>query len=184
MKKTLFLLVAVLFISFLKSAKVQAYVIPQQDTNARAFYVFGPDGNPLVGAEDSTMEIFIDVPADERSSLTIEVYDPDTGNFFDWREPLYEVDFKPVLNEWNTTCVFELHGETLLDSTEFALSPEWDRRWYLFGPYDKSEGEKVGDYYRFRLVATGISGDDQNLFRVRISPESAESYAEKVKIRL
>ena len=184
MKKKLFLFTVVLFSLSLFGFKARAYVIPYQDTKARAFYVFGPEGNSLVGAEDNRMEIVIDVPSNELSSLTIDVYDPDTGNFFDWREPIYEVAFKPTLNEWNTTCRFEIFGSSFLDSVELNLSPEWDREWYRFGPYDKSQGEKIGNYYRFRLIAAGIRGDDQNLFKVRISPESAESYSEKVKIRL
>jgi large repetitive protein len=185
MKKSVVVTLAVLFLSSLFFIpQANAYVIPYEDTKARAFYVFGPDGNSLAGAEDSRMEIVIDVPYNELSSLTVDVYDPDTGNFFDWREPIYETNFKPTLNEWNTKCRFELFGEKLLDSTDFDLSPEWDRRWYRFGPYDKSDGERVGDYYRFRLVATGLKGDDQNLFRVRIYPETAESHSNKVKIRL
>jgi len=93
MKKKLFLFTVVLFSLSLFGFKARAYVIPYQDTKARAFYVFGPEGNSLVGAEDNRMEIVIDVPSNELSSLTIDVYDPDTGNFFDWREPIYEVAF-------------------------------------------------------------------------------------------
>ncbi|MDP8216610.1 MAG: PKD domain-containing protein [Candidatus Kaelpia imicola] len=184
MKKLLFTLAVVFYALSLFGFKASAYVIPYQDTRARAFYVFGLEGNNLAGAEDNRMEIVIDIPSDELSSVVIEVYDPDTGNFFDWREPIYEVNFKPTLNEWNTTCRFEFYGRELLDSVELNLSREWDRKWYRFGPYDKNQGEKVDKYYRFRLVATGISGSDQNLFKIRISPESAQSYSEKVKIRL
>jgi len=184
MKRTLFTFAVVFYVLSLLGVKALAYVIPYQDTRAKAFYVFGSKGNSLAGAEDNVMEIVIDVPSNELSSVIIEVYDPDTGNFFDWREPIYEVNFKPTLNEWNTTCRFEFYGKDLLDSVELNLSREWDRKWYRFGPYDKNQGKKIDGYYRFRLVATGISGNDQNLFRVRISPESAQSYSEKIKIRL
>ncbi|MDP8234364.1 MAG: PKD domain-containing protein [Candidatus Saelkia tenebricola] len=184
MKKILFIFAVVFFTLSVFGFKASAYVIPSQDTKARAFYVFGSEGNTLAGAEDNVMEIVIDVPSSELSNVIIEVYDPDTGNFFDWREPIYEVNFKPSLNEWNTTCEFEFYGRELLDSVRLNFSRELDRKWYRFGPYDKTQGKEVDGYYRFRLVATGISGNDQNLFRVRISPESAQSHSEKIKIRL
>ncbi|MDP8252868.1 MAG: hypothetical protein P9X27_00490, partial [Candidatus Kaelpia aquatica] len=121
MKRTLFTFAVVFYVLSLLGVKALAYVIPYQDTRAKAFYVFGSKGNSLAGAEDNVMEIVIDVPSNELSSVIIEVYDPDTGNFFDWREPIYEVNFKPTLNEWNTTCRFEFYGKDLLDSVELNL---------------------------------------------------------------
>ncbi|MFA6637062.1 MAG: hypothetical protein WCV56_08205, partial [Candidatus Omnitrophota bacterium] len=172
-KKILF---AIGFVAvFAMSSMLFAYNIPYQNSRAHAFYVFGPEGDPLMGAGDSTMEIFVDVPVDEQNKVTIEVYDPDTGGFFDWIVPG---------NEWNTACKYQVYGKELLDSAEFGASPEWDQKWYMFGPYDKTQGEKVGDIYRFRIVVTGIKGDDENLFRVKVSPKSAESWAGKVMVRL
>lgn len=152
-----------------------AYQIPFSNSNVKYFYVFGEDGDPLMGAEDSKMEVFIDVPADEPGDVTIQVYDPDTGGFVDWRKPN---------NDWNTRCKYELYGSKLLETKEFGIDPEYDKKYYTFGPYKKTQGEKVGDYYRFRLVVTGLVGDDQNLFKVKISPNSAESFSEDITFRL
>jgi large repetitive protein len=175
MKKVIFVF-TVLFAVCAIGSVASAYQIPYEDSRVREFYVFGPDGDPLMGTEDSTQEIIVDVPADEPGYVVIEVYDPDTANFVDWRVPG---------SDWDTTCKIEVIGKGgVIDSEKFGVSPEWDQKWYMFGPYDKTQGEKVGDMYRFRLVVTGLSGDDQNLFKVRISPDSAESYCEKITFRL
>lgn len=174
MKKLTFLMLTV-FALFAIAVTASAYQIPYQDSRVRAFYVFGSDGDPLMGAEDNKMEIVVDVPADEPGAVILEVYDPDTGGFFDWRVPY---------SEWDTICKIEVIGKSVLDTAEFGVSSEWDEKWYRFGPYDKTQGEKVGDVYRFKLVVTGLNGDDQNLFKVRISPNSAESYSETITFRL
>ncbi|NQT95317.1 MAG: PKD domain-containing protein, partial [Candidatus Omnitrophica bacterium] len=56
--------------------------------------------------------------------------------------------------------------------------------YYTFGPYDKTKGKKIGDYYRFTLTAKAIRGDDANLFRLVVEPDSADVFSENITIRL
>jgi PKD repeat protein len=175
-KKITWIGIALIAISMALCGAGYAYQIPYDNTNARYLYVFGKDGDPLMGKEaGNKMEIFIDVPAAEPGDVLISVFDPNTGGKNDWKKPN---------NEWDTTCEFATYGKELLDKKEFSADPQYDHRYYTFGPYSKDKGEKVGDHYRFRLVATGLSGDDQNLFKVRITPESAESFCEVLTFRL
>ena len=74
--------------------------IPEDRSKAKYFYVFGAEGDPLLGAEDNEFTLFIDVPKREISDLTIEVYDPDTGSHKDFRTD--------STNLWDTLTGFSI----------------------------------------------------------------------------
>ena len=64
-----------------------AYVIPENDSQIKYFYVFGPDGNPDYGAEsDHELSFYIDIPEDAAQYLVIDIFDPDTGGNIDSKE--------------------------------------------------------------------------------------------------
>lgn len=152
-----------------------AYEIPRENSNVNYFYVFGPQGDPLMGAEGDTFELYVDVPANSTEDLILQVFDPDTSGKKDWR-------LDPTTNQWDTTTEFSVVGSTKLDSKTFTT--EYDQAYYQFGPYKKEQGEKVGSNYRFKLVAHTTSGDDENLFKVRINPDHADSFVYKMTFRL
>ncbi len=152
-----------------------AYRVPNDNSGLKYFYVFGKDGDPLMGKEDSKLELVIDVPKDHPGDVMISVFDPNVGGKLDWKKPN---------NEWDTRTEFAVYGASLLDKKEFGAEPEYDKAYYVFGPYPKEKGEAVGNFYRFKLVATGLSGDDENLFNVEVKPESAEAYSENITFRL
>lgn len=174
------LLFFVLLSIFCTTFSVFAYTIPLQKSQAKYFYVFGPDGNPYYGADDvdHNQVIFIDVPEDTSGDVFISIFDPDTGGY---------ADLKPDPKaDWNTIVGFNLYGgdEEILGNKEFSSASEYDRKFYIFGPFPKEKGQKIGDIYRFKLVVKGIAGDDQNLFNVKIFPESAQAFCDKVSFRL
>ncbi|MFC1570857.1 PKD domain-containing protein [Candidatus Omnitrophota bacterium] len=172
-KATLILVVGVISMMALSSLGF-ATQVPYEDSEVRYFYVFGQDGDPLMGAEDSELEVVIDVPADCPNDVVIGVFDPNTGGTIDWKKPD---------SEWNTTTEFSVYGAKMLDSEKFGET-EYDGTYYDFGPYPKTSGEKKGNFYRFRLVAKGLEGNDQNLFKVMVKPNSAEVYSESITFRL
>jgi PKD repeat protein len=174
MKRILATLAAVSFL-LTGSGASWAYEVPRDNSNVNYFYVFGPQGDPLMGAEGDTFELYVDVPASSSDDLVIQVYDPDTSGKKDWRKD-------PGTNEWDTTTEFSIVGASTLDTKTFTT--EYDQAYYQFGPYKKEQGEKVGSNYRFKLVARTTSGDDENLFKVRIQPEHAESFIYKMTFRL
>lgn len=162
-------------LSLLVTSDAQAKRIPEDRSKAKYFYVFGINGDPLLGEEDNELTLFIDLPKDESADLTIEVYDPDTGSHKDFRTD--------STNNWNTVTEFSVYGEKELASKEFGYG-EYNRAFYMFGPYNKEQGEELESAYRFKVVAKGIEGDDANLFRFRILPDSAECFSEDITIRL
>jgi len=157
-----------------------AYQVPEKDSKAKFVYVFGPQGNPFDGADDVDHEqvFYFDVPKDEQHDLVIKIYDPDTGGFRD-QKPFPE-------SVWDTTVRFTVYGsdDVELASHEFGLSPEYDKRYYTFGPFPKEKGRIMDKAYRFKLVAHAVKGEDQNLFAVDVSPGTVETSSDKISFRL
>jgi len=158
-----------------------AYDIPQDNSRAKYFYVFGVQGNTYEGADDVDHEqvIYINVPETETRDLSIGVYDPDVGGALDYTAHSGQ-------KVWNTKTRFTVYGDSdkVLDSKEFGESPEYDKKFYTFGPFAKTAGKKNGSFYQFKLVATALDGENENLFSVRVRPSSAESFSDKISFRL
>ncbi len=154
---------------------VQAYEIPHDNSNIEYMYVFGPDGNPYRGAEKPQKEMYFDVPQEETRQLTVQVYDPDT-----YKSPDSKGGFR-----WNTKTQFEMYGVKFLDEVTTGADDSTSHHQFVtFGPYTKEQGQKVGNYYRFKLVVTASEGDDQNLYKVEVGPETTETFVYDMTFRL
>jgi PKD repeat protein len=177
MKKLVCFLAAVAAGFFIVS-QAFAYEIPYDNSRAKYFYVFGPDGDPKLGAENPQRTIYIAVPEGESDDLYIAIYDPDTGGFRDLRPD--------PSGDWDTICEYAVYGadDKLLASEKFGESELYDRNYYVFGPYSKEQGTKQGDFYIFKLTVAALEGKDANLFRVKIYPYRAEAYSYDITIRL
>lgn len=145
-----------------------AYEVPRQDSKTKYFYVFGPEGNVLDGKESDEFRLFIDLPAATEEPLTIKIFDPNTGGVLD-----------AGVAPWNTKMEFSVSGTSELDKEVFGYASNYDNKDYAFGPYTKEQGKKIGNRYRFTLTVKALQGDDLNLFNVKISPDSAESFSDK-----
>jgi PKD repeat protein len=175
MKRTM-ALVAVFLIGI--TTRSLAYVVPEQDSGIPYFYIFGPQGNPDYGAEkDHDLTFYIDIPQDAPNNMVIGIYDPDTGGRRDFR-PKYE-------EPWDTITEFAVYGanNTLLDRRRFGEDSNYDRKFFEFGPYSPTQGEKVGNNYRFRLDIKAQQGQDANLFKIRV-PDNAQIFTYKVTFRM
>lgn len=155
-----------------------AYEVPKENSKAEYFYLFGPEGDPLRGKDDSEMSLFVDVPKASKEDVTISVYDPETSG---------KVDAiggygKPVAD---TETVFTVEGKEVLASQTFgAGDTSADGKWVTLGSFKPEQGREAGDFLRFRVNVKTTKGDDQNLFKFKISPDYAESFSEKFYFRL
>ena len=168
-----FMFTALFILAFVPGI-VRAEKIPQDFSNVEYFYVFGPQGDPLMGADDGRLELFIDIKSDEPEPLSIAIFDPDTGGKKDWLDPRDKT--------WDTVTKFTVYGQTLLE--EEVIAQENDYQYITFGPYAKEQGLPVEGVYRFRLVVETISGNDANLFKFKLSPDSVEAFSYKITFRL
>ena len=149
--------VVVMLVAVFMSANSFGYQIPYDDSNVKYFYVFGEDGDPLMGKEDSLQEIFIDVPASTNEDLVVKVYDPDTVDNVDWQKPDDTV--------WDTNCEFSFYGSSLLEKKLFSDEMEYNKHFYTFGPYKKTQGEKVGEFITNQhITASPVIGIDGTIY--------------------
>lgn len=159
------------------AVKSFAYTVPEDDTNVEFLYVTGPEGDPLRGAEDHTQVLHIDIPEDAQDAVKIGIFDPDTGG---------DADARPSSDDpWNTKTVITLSGrDGEIYKKKFKDDDKYNNKFYYFKPLSKTDGEKVGAYYRFTLEVTAVSGEDANLFKVSVSPESAKVSSPNITFRL
>ncbi|MBU0547572.1 MAG: PKD domain-containing protein, partial [Candidatus Omnitrophica bacterium] len=180
MKKTKnFGMVILLILAAIITADAVAYIIPENDSQVKYFYVFGQAGNPDYGAEsDHELSFYIDLPVDTSEDLIIDIFDPDTGGSIDTKEGFGKF--------WDTAVEFAVYGRnnTLLDVMRFGEDREYDRKYFKFGPYLKSQGEKIIDAYRFKLNVKALKGSNANLFNFRVSPDSSQVFTYKAAFRL
>ncbi len=155
-----------------------AYEVPKESSDAEYFYLFGPEGDPLRGKDDSEMSLFVDVPKASTEAVTISVYDPETSGKVDAIGGFG----KPVAD---TETIFSVEGsESLASQTFGAGSTDKDGQWVSLGSFKPEQGREVGDFRRFRVLVKTTKGDDQNLFKFKISPNHAEAFSEKFYFRL
>ncbi|MFH1854180.1 MAG: PKD domain-containing protein [Candidatus Omnitrophota bacterium] len=170
------------------------YRVPPEDSNINYLYVFGPDGKKGYGATKAPQVIFLRVPNNYTGTIEISIYDPDVSNYLDEKS-----------GQWNTETRFSVFGGekaysslagvseanitdfyqgTLIAEKTFGEDKSYDRQYYRFSPIDASKGEKVGDYSYFKVVVEGISGDDNNVFAIEVSPDQAEAFSQALNLRL
>ncbi|MBU1148258.1 MAG: hypothetical protein KKD11_07895, partial [Candidatus Omnitrophica bacterium] len=194
-RKTLHIIIAsVMFLSFAIVKEALCYRIPPEESNVRYLYVFGEDGRKSYGAKKTPQVVFLRVPENYTGNVEISIYDPDIGDYIDEKS-----------GKWNTTTRFSIFGGnkaysstagiseakivdffegTLLDSQEFGEDKSYDKKFYHFSPIEASKGEKVGSFRYFKIVAEGLSGDDNNVFALEVSPDTIEAFSYALSLRL
>ncbi len=153
-----------------------AYTIPENDSKIEYLYVTGPEGDPLTGAEDHKQVLHIDVPENEQDEVVIGIFDPDTSGNVDARSS--------GGNPWNTNTEITVSGGEGKIHRKVFKGGKYDNKFYYFDPLTVTDGEKVGSFYRFTLVLTATTGDDANLFKVDVSPNSAKVSSPNITFRL
>lgn len=147
---------------------VLAYDIPSNDSRAKHFYIFGPQGDPLDGKESDEFVLYVDVPAGVTKDVVIKVNDPETGGSLDG-----------VAGAWDTETEISVSGKSELAKQSFGSEKDYDGKSFKFGPFAVTDGEKVGDVSRFTVKLKTLSGDDLNVFSFNISPDQSEAFSDK-----
>lgn len=190
----IFTITAIVFVSLLVVKQGFCYRVPPEDSNIRYLYVFGEDGKKSYGAKKEPQVIFVKVPESFKGKIEISIYDPDVGGYLDEKS-----------GKWNTETRFSIFGGekayssitgvteakiksfyegTLIDAKKFGEDKKFDKKFYHFSPIDVSKGEKIGKYRFFKIVAEGLSGNDNNVFSLKVSPDVAETFSYALSLRL
>jgi len=184
----------IIFVSLIGVRDALCYRVPPEESNVRYLYVFGEDGKKSYGAKDEPQIVFLKVPANYTGTVEISVYDPDVGGYVDEKS-----------GRWNTETRFSIFGGkkafsslegiveadardllqgTLLDAKTFGEDKKYDKKFYHFTPVNATQGEKIGAFRYFKIVAEGLSGDDNNVFSLDVSPDVAEAFSYSLSLRL
>jgi hypothetical protein len=160
--------------------------IPGQDENIPFLVTFGNKGDIAWGDDDFSQSFFVAIPPDFKGRFYIRVFDPDICGEND--------EMKGV---WDTKMLYSVYGGkgvdpeknpesrgiqptggyksgTLLASKIFGNDPQYDNKYYTFGPFIATQGDmnEKWNKYMFKIICDGISGDDGNLYRYFISREA------------
>ncbi len=194
MKKVIFVVLAAFCLSILYSKSGFCYRIPPEESKIRDLYMFGKDGKRSYGAKPEPQVIFLRVPDDYSGKIKISIYDPDIGGYVDEKS-----------GKWNTETRFSIYGGSraysslqgltdrkvedffqgkLLDEQTFGEDGDYDKKFYYFDPIDADEGEKVDGHRYFKLVVEGLSGDDNNVYSLDVSPDAVEAFGYTLSLRL
>ncbi|MFA5363039.1 MAG: PKD domain-containing protein [Candidatus Omnitrophota bacterium] len=168
-----------LLLMFAAVINLGAMVVPEQDSGVNYFYVFGPHGDPEWGAASAQeMDLYVEVPENYPGDVFISVYDPDTGGFRDTNGNRGEF--------WDTVTDFTVLGanDRELAKQSFGSEKTYDKKYYVFGPFAKTQGNKTGAGYQFKLKASVTEGSDENLFAVKVFPDSTQVFSYQINFRL
>ncbi len=178
--------------------------VPNIEENIPYLMTFGPSAETSWGDDDFSQTFFFLFPKDYSKPVFIWVYDPDIGGKVD-----------EINGIWNTRINYSIYGGegcwseedaqgtdpignyksgTLLASKTFGEDPRYDDNWYVFGPFNPTEGEYVEKYDGnvLKMISEGITGDDGNLYQYyissspdeRISIEGANAFAYEYSFRM
>jgi len=162
---------------------------PAVEENIPYLVTFGGDALTSWGDDDFIQIFFCVIPPSQKDPVYVRVYDPDTGGDLDELKGEFNtvVNFSVYAGKgcWSDTSAQSIHptgnfkSGYLLASKSFGVDPNYDKKWYTFGPFNPSEGEyveKLGGRV-FKVIAQGISGDDGNLYKYFLSTSKDENVA-------
>ncbi len=156
-------------------------ISPTPFENVESLITFGKEADDTWGDDDHSQVHFFVIPKTETKSVYIRVYDPDISGDLDTKN-----------NTFNTTTSFVIYGGKGAYSIKAARSidpiPGYDKgkvlykkifgseltynnKWYTFGPINPKEGEYSEQFngYIFKMICTGLTGDDGNAYRYSLS---------------
>ncbi|TAG56366.1 MAG: hypothetical protein EAZ27_05075 [Cytophagales bacterium] len=161
-----------------------AQQVPGKEENIPYLVTFSKDSEKRWGDDDFSQTWFYVIPKDTKKPFYIRVYDPDVAGKID--------ELKADANSKTKFSVFGGKGcytdpdatnkdplgnyksGTLLNSKVFGNQPEFDEKWFNFGPFNPTEGELINELngYVFKIISDGLEGNDGNLYKYFLSSSS------------
>lgn len=164
-----------------------AQQVPGKEENIPYLVTFSKDSEKRWGDDDFSQTWFYVIPKDTKKPFYIRVYDPDVAGKID--------ELKADANSKTKFSVFGGKGcytdpdatnkdplgnyksGTLLNSKVFGNQPEYDEKWFNFGPFNPTEGELINELngYVFKIISDGLEGNDGNLYKYFLSSSSTSN---------
>ncbi|OVE78596.1 hypothetical protein BVY01_05045 [bacterium I07] len=155
---------------------------------------YGPEATTAEGDHDYMQMLFFKIPVGFSDSLYLRIFDADCGDVLD--SPFDGFDTETRFRLFGGIGAFSsasllqdmpgrdrLDTGTLIAGERVAQDPFKDNKWFNLASFAASEGEEVGDYFYFKLIVEGLSGNDGNVFDVTVSTrEKQNSLPEGLKL--
>jgi len=177
----------IIIISLIASKGAWAQPVPASDENIPYLMTFGNEAETSWGDDDYSQTFFFRIPVEYTDPFYIKIWDPDCGGEHD-----------ELNGTFDTRTTFEVFGgagcytdedaqETdptgnyksgnLMGFKSFAVDERYDDGWYIFGPFNPTEGEFVEKWngYVFKIIIEGVAGNDGNLYRMFLSTDKDEN---------
>lgn len=174
-----------LLIGLLPIREADCQSVPGKDENIPFLVTFGKQGKTSWGDDGFYSVWFFSILKDYKKPFYIKVFDPDCGGEHD-----------EIQGDFNTRTMFSIYGGAgvdpdrniesrgdelgsnykkgnLLASRVFGKEPKTDNKYYVFGPFNPTDGDLnlKWNSYIFKVVCEGVSGDDGNLYRYFLSTD-------------
>jgi hypothetical protein len=163
--------------------------VPGVDENIPYLMTFGPKAEKSWGDDDFSQTFFFLVPENFKNPVYIKVFDPDTGGAIDELDGVFDTQMTYSVyggkeaytnpDAQGTDPFGNYKSGNLLATKSFGVNPKYDNNWYVFGPFNPTEGEYVKEFggYIFKVICDGIAGDDGNMYRYFLSTSATENKA-------
>jgi hypothetical protein len=166
-----------------------AQPMPSVEENIPYMVTFSKGADKTFGDDDFVQIFFFVVPESRKEPVYIRVYDPEVGGKVDEDK-----------NGFNSKTEFSVFGGkgthsnpdsrktnpegkyksgVQLSSKIFGSEPDYDDKWYTFGPFNPAEGELQPEFggHIFKMVIEGLAGDDGNLYKLFLSSKPNDNLA-------
>lgn len=166
-----------------------AQQVPGKDENIPFLITFGNQAETSFGDDDYKQAFFFSIPSSHKAPFYIRIFDPGVGGKHD--EEINGFDSETNFSFYGGNGIYSKAtgkkapqisesniGDLLYDET-FDSDTEYDNKWCSFGPFNPSEGEYIStfDAFVFKIVASGINGDDGNAYRYFLSSSATNNQA-------
>ncbi len=149
------------------------------------YFTYGPAADRREGDDDFRQTVFLKIPETAPDIIKLMLFDPECSGSGDTKFGGYI---------WDTHTLFRLSGgegvysgydplvnergenlsdkEILIKEQVYINDEETDSKWVLFAEFPKEKGEKISGYYYFKLFVKGVSGDDCNVYDLKITDQN------------
>jgi len=180
------ILILMMILGTMPMRTLRGQAVPGKDENIPFLVTFGKDGQTSWGDPNFYSVWFFTIPKDYKGQIYIRVFDPDVcgqndeiQGYFDTQTRFSIYGGKGVDPDKNIQSRGLKKGDNfksgnLLVSKVFGLDPNYDNKYYSFGPFNLTEGDYNERWksYIFKIVCEGISGDDGNMYGYFLSRDA------------
>lgn len=183
MKRYPIVLIVLFFILMSIGSRSEAQMVPSNFEQIDYLVTFGPESSPAWGDDDNSQVFFFIIPTSFTKPVYIRVFDASTSSNIDERNGKWDSYTKFSIYSGKGTHsdpdsrkvdpVGNYKSGNLMASKTFSVEPQYDNKWYTFGPFNPMEGEKLDELggYVFKIIAEGIQGNDGNLYKYFLSTQ-------------